>query len=319
MGPVAQPWTTPDTPSEPRRAPVTAPVGTAQAPVRGPLRGAPVERLQPRGVGAILDGGFEVLRFRFPLIVALTATVVTPLLGIPLLVRNLRLQDRVDAFSSVSVNLGVGPSTSGEVLSWGIQTLGGGVALALLGLGVGFLVTAWLRGDDPTYRDVMRLLARRGPLAVAAWVVALAPKALGLAACGIGVIFSVAMFVVLSPVLANEAVGPFAAIARSYRLSSGRRASSMVGLVLCGMLVQLAFSMLAFMIASVLESELLRQPSWGWIVVSAVQLAFSLLLYPLQAAWATLAYLDLRVRAEGLDIVLEGERLFPDGGGGDVR
>jgi len=67
---------------------------------------------------------------------------------------------------------------------------------------------------------------------------------------------------------------------------------------------------MGLLVATVLESQVLQSPTWGWIAMSAVELGFALLLIPVQAGWASLAYLDLRVRSEGLDMVLESERLF---------
>lgn len=311
MSGVAQPWIAPDTPAEPHRSPQVRLDVAKQRRAVGPLGGSPVERLQPRGVGAILDGGFEVLRFRFPLIAALTVTLVAPLMGVPLLVRNLRVQDRLEDMSSVNFNLGFGPATPGEGATWALEQLGGGLALALVGVAIGHLVAAWLRGEDPGYRDVMKLVLRRGPVAAAAWVMALIPKSLGVLACGVGVLFTVSMFVVLSPLVANEAVGPFAAVGRCFKLSSGRRATAMVGFVVCGLCVKVAFGLVGMLVATILESQVLQRPTWGWIAMSAVELGFALLLIPVQAGWASLAYLDLRVRSEGLDIVLESERLFP--------
>lgn len=310
MGRVGQPWIAPDTPAEPRQS-APRPLDVAPMPtLPRPLRGSPVERFRPRGIGSILDAGFEVLRFRFPLIASLTATIVAPLMGLPLLIRNFRIQDRVDGFTSFKLNLGLGPDTGGQLTAWALERIGTGIALAFVGVAITRLVESWLLGEDPTYREVLAIVLRRAPVAAAAWLLALVPKALGIVAFGGGLIFTVAMFVVLSPVVASEGSGPLTSLRRSWRLSSRQRTSTMMGLVVCGAGVQLALGLIASLLGLLLQSQLLKSPDWGWAAMSGVQIAAALFLMPLQAAWASLAYFDLRARAEGLDIDLERTRIF---------
>lgn len=319
MAAVGQPWIAPDTPADRPRSLPRSTASTQRARPDSPLRGSPLERLQPRGIGSILDAGFEVLRFRFPLIASITITLVAPLMGLPLLLRLTRIGDRVDDVSDVRINLGVGPETGGQTVAWVVERLGAAVALALLGIAIGYLLGAWLRGDDPGYGAVMRVVGRRGPVALAAWLLALIPKLAGLVVCGVGAIFTVAMFVIISPAVANEAIGPAAAVARSWRLSSGRRTTTMMGLVVCGFGVALLLGVISTLAGSVVKQSLPGEPTWGWAVVTGIQIAGALVLLPVQAAWASLAYLDLRVRAEGLDIVVESERIFPTEGANGAR
>ena len=53
-----------------------------------------------------------------------------------------------------------------------------------------------------------------------------------------------------------------------------------------------------------------RTASWIWIAVAAVDVVVQLVMAPVLAGWAVLAYLDLRVRTEGLDLELEAMDRF---------
>ena len=96
-------------------------------------------------------------------------------------------------------------------------------------------------------------------------------------------------------------------------IASGLRAGS---LVLLSFGVQQLFQLAVWGVGAYVAGELLASPSWSWAVVSGISLGFSMVLMPVQAAWASLAYLDLRVRSEGLDVQLDLPKVFPPGGGG---
>src|SRR4029077_8800244 len=100
-----------------------------------------------------------------------------------------------------------------------------------LGVAMAHLVSGWLAGEDPGAGEVLRVVGRRSGVALLAWLIALLLKGLSILACGVGVVLTIPMFMVLSPVVAIEGVGPLAAVKRSWRLSS-RRFITMVVLVL---------------------------------------------------------------------------------------
>ena len=56
--------------------------------------------------------------------------------------------------------------------------------------------------------------------------------------------------------------------------------------------------------------ELWSDASWVWVAAGVVGVVIELVLLPLKAAWASLAYVDLRVRTEGLDLELELDEVF---------
>jgi hypothetical protein len=145
---------------------------------------------------------------------------------------------------------------------------------------------------------------------VVAWAVALVCKAASAVLCGIGLILVLPMFVVLSPVVAVEGVGPFAAVRRSWRLSSRRRAGTMIMLVIASVALTLAFQLIVWSIGGAIQSQVTGDATWSWVVLGVVSAGFNLFLAPVQASWAVLAYFDLRVRSEGLDLEMAAADVF---------
>ena len=312
-------WAAPDIPAEARRVAAAAPIvdrGRAASPRA--LVGSPVGRLQPRTVGSVLDAGFEVLRYRFQTIALVCAAIVLPLAALPLLVTNAlssALGDSVDASTSNPwARLGVGVDSNSAALGGLVTLLGGIVASALVGVAVGHMVASWSIGADPGPSDTLRFAARRAPVAAGAAVLALLIKSLGLIACGLGFVVAVALLTPLGPVLAAEpGLGPWTAVRRTWRLAS-RRFGAMIGLTAASAAIFLVFSGIEASVNAVLVAQVVGARSWAWVVSSTLTVLFRLVVTPLQAAWAALMYLDLRVRTEGLDIELETTELLPDVG-----
>jgi hypothetical protein len=313
---VGQPWIAPDSPAEPRPTPPQPAVApTAPDPVATstgrPLRDAPVARLAPRTITSILDGGFEVLRYRFTTIATVSLVLVLPLVAVPAIVSVLGVLDRLDDTTSVpAASLGIGFTSNSRTGLVVVSMLTSSLALALVGVAVGHVVSSWLTGGDPTAADALRFVGRRGLVTLVAWFVALVLKVTSTAICGVGLLLVVPMFVVLSPVVAVEGLGPLASIGRSWRLSTRRRAGTMILLVIASFLLTLAFQLILGAIAGVIQSQVIGDAPWGWIVLGVLSVACQLFVVPLQSCWAALAYLDLRVRSEGVDLELEAADVF---------
>jgi hypothetical protein len=263
-------------------------------------------------VGEILDGGFEVLRFRFVTLMAVTVLFGVPLYALPTLLRiahsGSESSSVLDAQSSALRAFTDQQADHGGAASFGIlASLGAALALAIVGVTVAHLVTSWLMGSDPTFRQTLRHLGGRGPVLAGAWILASLVKGIGLITC-IGWVFTIPLLMVLSPVVACERLGPAATVRRTWRLSRPRwgelaglafvsaGVSSIIWLVLAGV--------------STLVLQIWRDASWVWAASAVIGVVIQLVLMTLQAAWAALAYVDLRVRTEGLDLELEAGELF---------
>ena len=310
-------WAAPDVAAETRGVPAVAPIleRTAMGPstVR---RDSPLARLQPRSIGSVLDAGFEVLRYRFQTIGVVSAAIVVPFAALPLIVTGVLAStwgDRVDATTANPWSrLGVGLDSNSAATVALATHLGGALASALVGVAVGHLTASWLVGEDPGVMDTLRFVARRGGVTVLAAIVALLIKGIGTIACGVGFVVAVALLTPLGPVIAAEpGLGPWSAVRRTWRLSS-RRFVPMLGLAIASGLVYLAFSGANAALNAVLVGQVVGAQSWSWIVSSSLAVAFRLVFTPIQAAWAALVYLDLRVRTEGLDLELETTELLSD-------
>lgn len=256
-----------------------------------------------------------MLRFRARTLFLVSAAILLPLAAVP----------QALAYRGVGgAGLGLGlnfTSGGGNVLAdpaaqLGTQGLVGALlltalpllAMALLGLAIGHLVGGWLAGDDPGPAVVLRATIRQAHVALAAYVIALPLKAAGFVACYVGALVVIGQLQVLSPVIAFEGLGPLKAIARSWRLSS-RRFFRGPGLVVGLVLVSAAVSTALMGIQTVVD-RMLQDNSWGWAVSGGLGAAITMLLAPFQAAVAVLHYLDLRVRAEGLDLQLRAMEAF---------
>jgi len=258
----------------------------------------PLVQLGPVGPGAVLDGAFELLRFRFWRLVALCAAVVIPvqLLGLWLAIGTgadvapdlpqLRLLD-----SSASTPFG--PALGLLVAQ--------ACALFALGMAAGVLVNGWLEGRDISFGEVVRIVARR------CWVVPIVVVAVGVAkwtaAClgFVGFFLVDALVFIAGPVAGAERVGPFAAIRRSVRLAKASYLNA------------LAVSFGGFLITSTVRSalavgptalvQLLGLPEGWFLVLDQVGSLTLLITLPLTACIAARALVDLRCRAEGFDLV----------------
>jgi hypothetical protein len=112
-------------------------------------------------------------------------------------------------------------------------------------------------------------------------------------------------FAVVVPVIGVEGVGPWRAMGRSFSLTKRAFASTALTCVLVAVID--LFLRFALTTISLGFGEL---PA-GWAVAAVFNTASRLVTIPFVAGCATLLYLDLRVRLEGLDIELAAADRFP--------
>ena len=266
------------------------------------LAGSPLERLRPRSAGRLLDGGFEVVRFR-PRQLA-TLLVVT---WIPVFVASIYF----GGYSEIVRWVVRSTISRSEAVSlrpdFPTAALGGVAALMfgemLTGVGIGVLVSGWVRGVDPSSREMLREVWRRSPVAFAAWFVALLVKLVSGALLGVGILATAPMLGVLGPVIGAEQHRPVAAIRRSFDLT--RRSRNLAqGLFLLSPL--LGLGVWGAMSASN-RFGLLPVP---YLADALVALVAAALTAWRASVWA-LMYINARVVSEGLDLRLELVRVMP--------
>lgn len=296
---------------EPTIASPGAPLGAPALPAASgrPLPGSPVTRLQPRTVGQLLDAGFEVIKFR-PRVIGWVAAGV----GLPLLVASRILVATTSATGAQSglsdVLVGDVTSNTGRdvVVAFVVSGLGW-LAQMLIGVAVAGIVTRWLVGSDPDIGEGFATLRRRGLVAVGAWGLALLVKvALSVVTCGLGVLVIVPMLSLLAPVIGCE-TGGVDSFRRAIRLGR-RRLDALIGLSILWLVVGGAISFVTWSVSQLLGELLSSRPAWASVSVQMIGVVISLFASTVQASVMALTYLDVRVRTEGLDLVLDLPNTF---------
>ena len=302
-------WTSPDFTTA--VAPVGSPGGaTASAPAEGSAATVPLSvRLRPRTALGVLDAGFDLFIRHWLELMAVTLVVMVPLVAVPRALMTGLSSNPANEFVQlfhVNAQDDVKFSTSSAFGSaWSILVaLAGMVAIGLLGLGISHLISGWVVGGSPTVSSALRVIARRGWVVLVATVVALPIKFAGGLACGIGLIFVMAWLLVVSPVIALEGLGPLAAIGRSWKMANRQLASCFGIVVVGGLVILLATGLVAALLGALARVVLGDGTGLVW-AVGAIQLVVTLLTVPVQVIWAVLAYFDIRVRSEGLDLEMQ--------------
>ena len=254
----------------------------------------PVVALRPLGAADILDGAVRLVRRH-----ARAAYTVS----IPFAV--------VRAVLTASLGLATGALTQ-------LGGLGGLAIAAGFGTVVTGLLTPVLAGDllgeQLSARTALRRVGRRWwPLVVLA-VAATVAENVALGALIAGGVWLWGVWAVAAPAMIVEGLGVRRAFGRSLDLvrgvfwrTWGLRALGWVLTYVLGLFVSLPFLVLAGVLGGLNPIDTANSPSSSavFVVVSAIgTLLSTALVAPVTSAVEVLLYLDLRMRREGLDIVL---------------
>lgn len=281
-----------------------------------PLPGSPVDRLQPRSVSQLLDAGFEVVRFRARTIAAVAAVLFLPLYALPAVL----ISRALDSSSAGSLSLFSGRSSllnAGGGLSegfWRTVTYGlagqAGLLIAnlLLGVAIAHLVTSWMVGRDPSIGETLRHVGRRSGVALIAWIALLPIKALSALPCYLGLLYTLPVFAVLAAVVSVEGSGPFRSIARTHRMAV-RRYGPFLGMWALWVVAGGALSQSSALLVS-LTGHAFDGAAVSWIVTSSMTMIFTIVFACVEVAAWSMAYVDLRIRTEGIDLAFEIDREF---------
>ncbi|HEX5495203.1 MAG TPA: hypothetical protein VFX70_11585 [Mycobacteriales bacterium] len=291
VGPARYPGT--DRPD--RRVPVS---GTAVTPGSVPLR--------PLELGDILDGTFATIRRNPRATLGLSALLVT---GQELLVL---------AAQALTGGLPTATFGSGED-TFGLPDLGtaiGFVISAVVGAVLGGMIVVVVSEDVLGRRTTAgqvwrRVRPRTGALLVAAVLVGVLPY-LGLALLVVPGVLVWGGWALTTPALVLEGLGPFRAVRRSWRLvrpAFGRvwavRALSVLLGDIMRLLVAVPFALVATGSAVLTGAgQGAPLPGYALALVALGAIVAGTLVEPFVAGVSALLYVDRRMRAEGLDIVI---------------
>jgi len=307
-------WASPGTTADAPRFRSAPTIFDAPAPPSKALLASPVSRLQPRTVGQLLDGGFEVLRFRVRTIALVAAAIVLPLYAVPQMLVGLRSASGLDGLgisgSTFGDAAGALPSDYWTQLGWTfLAAIGLMFATMLTGVAVAHLVGSWLHGIDPTPGDTLRFVRSRLPVAAGAFALVLLLKVLvGGLTCSLALVYLVPVLSVLAPVVAAESLGVIDSIRRTYRLTR-RRFWTLLGVsvlwAVTSWLISLGASAAAAVVGGLVGAE-----RGAAIALQAVNVVATVVLLAVQVSVTALVYIDLRVRTEGFDLELEATERF---------
>lgn len=280
--------------------------------------------LRPLGVGEILDVGIKiywrhaVTLFKIVVFVVLPAQIVVNVVEISAAPSGTNvLGSGGGLFAPTFGPTGdVSTMTNGEAVTFAVGFVVAILINALAGKlaqGACFraVADAYL-GDAISARSSLRYALRRLPALVGVSILGTLLASIGLIFCIVpGVYLWVAFFVAV-PALLVEGAGPIKALGRSRRLVKGRW-WPMFGVALVGYF-------LVFLVSGVVSGLVLgvaavgsRGTVVGFVLATLSTTVGSMLTTPAVAAFATVAYIDLRVRHEGFDLLLLAQRIGGDG------
>ena len=326
MGPVGQ-W------AQIEAAPAApSAVASAPDPAGGDGDAARPARLKrdERLVLGSIDAGAHVFQRN-----AREAVVGTAVFLVPAMVVNVVLStvlfDRFDSLGDTAPSVpelvgGADAATGADTVLAYVGIVTTAVAVALAGGYLAMLFSDATFGRGVSMGRALRATARRLPALLGAWVIGhvwfllgalVVVRARGAALAGWLVflvpagVFLAAVVVLASPVIAVERLGPWRGLRRAVRLA-GYRFGGAVGFVIGAGTVGLALRFGMTLLPRLVEATgLVRLGSWGGLIEGVAGQVAQLLAIPVIGLATAAFYVQLRVHAEGLDLVLAADRALP--------
>ena len=296
-----QPWLAPDArPDEPVPAVAALPQLDAATAIQVP---SPV-LIRPMTRADVLDGAIAVIKAAPRVVIAIAAAVLVPLELVSAWVERDQLSDRgfagvISAATSTSTATDVRIDAASIVL-----LVLSGLALSLVTGAVAALVRGWMSGTAPTARDALRASLQCAPALVGAWFVVHVAEAIAAAALLLPLLFVMPLFLATAPAIVFERLGAWAGVRRSWSLGQARYGS----MLSAGLLIAVVSSVLTLALSGL--SVAFSFLSFGWVIDAVCRAASGLVTVPFVGAATTLAYLDVRIRSEGLDLELDFAERF---------
>jgi len=279
---------------------------------------APAPRLRPLGIGEILDVGIKIYTRNALTLFKIVVFVVLPAQIVVNAVEVSALPKGVTESSGGTFGPTFGPSGSGTVSNRDLGVFIVGFLLALL---ISFLAAqlaqagcfravadAYL-GEEVGWRSSLRYALRRLPALVVLSIASGLIIAIGFVLCIVPAVYLWAGFYVAVPVLLVEGSGPFRSLGRSRELVRGRWWGTFGVAVVGFLLVSIVSAALSGVIVGVAFANPARNTISGFVLNTFAATLGSMISTPAAAAFATVLYIDLRVRKEGFDLLLLARRL----------
>lgn len=254
----------------------------------------------------IVDGAFAAVRQRPRTLVGCALPVIVPL---ALVQSWLTRRSARSVWGSVWADgeAGADVAAADQLVAWITGALFRSLAVSLAAVGVAAVMFGWFEGRDPGVRDGLAAMVRRSPVALSAWLLSRLAVLVATVLVVPALPF-VALFSLVSPVVAVERRGPLASLRRSWTLVVPRL-WPVLGAVVLTATVSVVVAQSLSVIPGIAVGAL--GPERAWPVVAATEVLSSLLLVPFVAASATLLYVDQRYRVDGLDLEIEAAEVLP--------
>lgn len=255
--------------------------------------------LEPVGVGGVLDGGFDLLRSHFGLLVGLAAALLLPLQLIDLwasLVAGLSAE-----LDTSPLPAAIGSMDSTMPVTWMVVVLRFAV-LSFLGVTTGVLVGDSLADRVRPTRSVVAAAGRRWWVALLVPVLCIPVKAITSCLIYVGFFLGDALLMCASVVAGAESAGPLRSFGRSWALG-WRSLGTALGVAI-GSFVISAVLQVSLYAGPVLLASFFVSSESMLLVVQQITMLSLLVTQPLTAAIAARAYVEFRCRSEALDIAL---------------
>lgn len=264
-------------------------------PEAGTARTGPLP-LYPMTLSDVLDGAFKLLKANARAVfLVVAALMVAPQLAIA--------WAGSDLASFGLVGLVANPVEDDRVPLIVFAVVINTVCGALAAGGVSRIAAASYLGREMTAGAALRIVVQRaGPLLAAFVLVHLAELSGGILA-GVGLIATMplfmAMYVLVTPVIVVEEIGPLSAMRRSWRLVRPRFWAVLGTALIAGFLAWMLSQILA---AGPTGVSFFFGGAIAWLLVAIGGVAATVIATPIVAITATLLYFDARIRHEGFDL-----------------
>ncbi len=270
-------------------------------------------------VGSI-DGAAHVLQRQARTVLVGSAILMVPMVAVGVLLAVLAF-DRFDAVDGILGDRGyIGAESSFVFLAAALQSF----TAHLIGAYTAIFLVRYQMGASPGIGECIRAVVRRLPLLVATWLMThwwallfdlwLIDSDRSALAALIWILPLMASLLstcvlLVTPVVMGEKLG-FAAIPRAWRLVRTRFGAAFGFVWACGVLAVMMFSFIAFLPQLAQSTGLITFGSYGWLAQGITSQLALLLVIPFTAMATAQLYLQIRVHAEGLDIVVAADRAF---------
>ena len=255
--------------------------------------------LRPLTVADVLDGAFAVLKRQPAKVIAITIWFVVPVNVLFAWLQRDQLEN-ANIFAAFSTTDSSSSSSNIEAGFAGSQIIDS-LLLVFVAAAMARLIAAWYAGSDCTAGEALAAAGKCWWALLISWLLIHVLEALALVGLVVGIVVPMTFFAVTAPALVLEGLGPIAAMRRSAALTR-RRWWPVLGTLLLVAVVEITIANALTILP--IQVALWLGGSFAWLLVAVVLTAQTLVTVPFVAAAATLVYLDLRVRHEGLDIDL---------------